>query len=195
VKERWALHGPRCWSGLCCEPPVRTLHRFRRTNPCGLRSTSRSPAGRNARQSEHKTHSEEIKKEIPLGGAWHVDDLSARTSAPLAAGAPVGYVRSDDVNALVHRGADGHIYEIALPLGGADWHIEDLSGRTDAPLAAGDPVGYVRSDNVNAVVYRGADDHIYEIALPLGGADWHVEDLSGRTDTPLAAGDPVVARH
>ena len=42
---------------------------------------------------------------------------------------------------------------------------------------ASDPAAYVRSDSVNAVVYRAIDSHIHEISLALGGTAWHTGDL------------------
>src|SRR5262249_5573931 len=110
---------------------------------------------------------------------------------PATAGNPAVYVRSDGVNSVVYRGIDGHIHEIYLPFGAAAWHVGDLSALTGAPAAAGEPAAYVRSDDVNYVVYRGIDGHIHEIYLPFGATAWHVGDLSVLTGAPAAAGDPT----
>jgi hypothetical protein len=128
---------------------------------------------------------------LPLGGAkWLPSDLTKLSSAPGAAGDPFGYVRSDQVNAVVYRGTDNHIHELALPRGGTKWLPSDLTKLSSAPAAAGDPFGYVRSDQVNAVVYRGTDNHIHELALPRGGTKWLPSDLTALSKSPAAAGDP-----
>ena len=124
------------------------------------------------------------------GTAWHFADLTSLTGAPSAAGDPAAYVRSDHVNAVVFRGfVDNHIHEIWLPLGGAAWGTSDLSALSGAPSAFGDPAAYVRSDRVNAVVFRGAvDSDIHEIWLPLGGTAWRTSDLSALTGLSWGAG-------
>jgi hypothetical protein len=96
--------------------------------------------------------------------------------APNAAGNPAGYRRSDNVNAVVYRGSNGHIYE--LYLGATGWSFGDLSVSAGAPNAAGNPAGYRRSDNVNAVVYRGSNGHIYELYLVPGAPGWSVGQIS-----------------
>ena len=52
-----------------------------------------------------------------------------------------------------------------LYLGAGSWHSADLSGGICAPAASGNPAGYVRSDGTDSVVYRGENNHIYELAL------------------------------
>jgi hypothetical protein len=132
---------------------------------------------------------------LPFGARrWSVGDLTVDSgNAPLAAGDPLAYVRSDSVNAVVYRGTDNHIYEISLPKGAQSWSWGDLTVDSgNAKLAAGDPLAYVRSDSVNAVVYRGTDNHIYEISLAFGAQFWNWGDLtvaSGGGLTP-AAGNP-----
>jgi hypothetical protein len=66
----------------------------------------------------------------------------------------------------------------------SSWHVGDLSWNTGAPAAAGDPVGYVRSDGVNSVVYRDFYNHVHELYLK--GGSWHVGDLSAKTGAPPA---------
>ena len=123
---------------------------------------------------------------LPLGGIWEVGDLSALTGAPPAAGDPSGYVRSDNVNSVLYRGIDNHIHELYLPLGGGSWLSADLSALSGAPPADGDPAAYRRSDNVNSVLYRGLDNQIHELYLPLGGGSWRTGDLSALTGAPPA---------
>ena len=82
-------------------------------------------------------------------------------------GAPWGYVRSDNVNAVSYLSQDQHVHELSETSDGV-WVDSDLSlPPVNAPMAsvdATDAIGYVRTDGNNAVVFKGTDDHIYEIA-------------------------------
>lgn len=96
---------------------------------------------------------------------------------------------------MVYRGADRQIYEIHLPPSGGTWTWGSPSGLAQAPLAKGNPSGFGRWDGVTSIVYRGMDDHIHELYLPLPaqspGATWTHGDLTSLTAAPLANGDPV----
>ncbi len=52
-----------------------------------------------------------------------------------------------------------------------------------------------RWDGVTSIVYRGMDDHIHELYLPLPAQSpsttWTHGDLTSLTAAPLADGDPV----
>lgn len=130
------------------------------------------------------------------GGAnWQVGDLAALTGAPLAAGDPAGFVRGDWYSAVIYRGADRQIYELHLPPSGGEWGWGSPSALAQAPLAKGNPSGFARWDSVTSIVYRGMDDHIHELYLPLPaqvpGAAWKTGDLTLLTMAPRADGDPV----
>jgi hypothetical protein len=122
---------------------------------------------------------------------WLAADLTALASAPvLAAGKPSPYRRLDGVNAVIYRGQqDLHVHE--LTQSGAAWIDSDLTVAAGAATSsAGDPVGYVRGDGVNAVIYRSADGHIREIAWV--GTRWLASDLmvaAATSDT--AVGNPA----
>ncbi|AUX45860.1 uncharacterized protein SOCE26_073560 [Sorangium cellulosum] len=131
-------------------------------------------------------------RELALtGSGWQAGDLSAGTGAPAAASDPVAYIRHDGVNAVVYRSGDNHIRELTLDTAaGTPWQKWDLTAGTGAPLAAGTPFAYIRSDGVSAVVYRSSgDNHIRELALTSSG--WQHWDLSAGTGAPAAASDPV----
>jgi len=140
---------------------------------------------------------------LPLGQGWNYGDLTAQTGAPLAdrgreayyAGQPAAYIRSDEVNSVVYRGSNKHIYELYLPLGAPSWKYGDLTAQTGAPLAKWGPVAYRRSDRVNAVVYVGADNHIYELYLPFGAPGWKYGDLTAQTGAPLAGSHALPAAY
>ena len=126
---------------------------------------------------------------------WQYGDLSGHVGAPDALGDPAGYARSDGTNSVVYRGTNNHIYE--LYLSGGTWlfgdlsgNARDLSGNVGAPDALGDPAGYARSDGTNSVVYRGANNHIYELYLS-GDPPWKYGDLCLISGAPDALGDPA----
>jgi hypothetical protein len=136
---------------------------------------------------------------LPLGASqWQLGSLTGLARASVgAAGRPACYVRSDNVNAVVYRGIDNHIYELWLPDGSVTWRIQDLTATAEAPYAAGNPAAYVRHDRVNSVVYRGQDDHVYELFLP-SGADpvfgffpWNFGDLSAIVGGFITPGNPA----
>ena len=139
----------------------------------------------------HLDSANHIKELFLIGPSWGHGDLTASAGAPAAAGNPAAYVRSDQVNSVVFRGADGHIRELFLLFGSGAWGVSDLTAITGAPAASGDPSGYVRSDGVNAVVYRSNNGHIQELSIALGSGHWGAGDLTALAGAPLAAGDPV----
>ena len=58
--------------------------------------------------------------------------------------------------------------------------VRSIRGRralAGAPAAAGDPFGYATPDGTARVVYRGSDNHIRELFLPVGSG-WATGDLS-----------------
>jgi len=78
------------------------------------------------------------------------------------------------------------------------WNLNDLTTAAGAPVAVGDPAGYMFAvQNTQHVVYRGTDNHIHELYNDAGG--WHHNDLTTAAyqtlpsyyGIPLAAGDPV----
>jgi hypothetical protein len=97
-------------------------------------------------------------------GDWNVNDLTAATNAPAAAGDPNGYVfTANGVSGMhvVYRGADNDIHELYWLNG--DWNVNDLTAATNAPAAAGDPNGYMFTANGVSgmhVVYPSANGHI-----------------------------------
>jgi hypothetical protein len=89
--------------------------------------------------------------------------LTTITGSTAAGGNPLGYVRGDGTAAVVYRGTDNHVHELALQ--GSSWSHYDLTTLAGAPSTSDNARGYVRSDMVTAVVYRGANGHVYELAL------------------------------
>jgi len=128
----------------------------------------------------------------PTSGGWSVNDLSAATGAPAAAGDPDGFTFTANGTSgmhVVYRGADDDIHELYWQNGA--WGVNDLTAATNAPAAAGDPNGFVFTANETSgmhVVYRGADDDIHELYWQNGA--WGVNNLTAATNAPAAAGDP-----
>jgi hypothetical protein len=133
-----------------------------------------------------------------VSSQWSLGDLnSAAGSTVLATSEVSAYVRSDGASAVVFRGNDQHVRELALgPIGGG-WSaamLTDCGGGlcTPSTLVAGGsrPAAYVRSDRVSAVVYRSMDNHIRELSRNDNGS-WSKADLTAITGAPAAAGDPI----
>src|SRR5262249_54147020 len=121
-------------------------------------------------------------EELRLNGStWNAGDLSAITGAVAAVGNPAGYTRSDGFNAVLFRGSNNHVYELGLPAGSSQWQVGDLTAITGAPVAASDPVGYVRADATNAVLFVSSDGHVRELSLPMGSSSWSAGDLTAIT--------------
>jgi hypothetical protein len=129
-------------------------------------------------------------REMKLTNGWSSDDLTSLTNAPNAIGTPRPYSRSDGYSAVVYRSSDGHIRELCLSAESTRWSLGDLTALTNAPNADSDPVAYVRRDGWNAVIYRGKDNHIYELGLAPGTNNWQMGDLSSITGAPAATGTP-----
>ena len=129
----------------------------------------------------------------PGASGWHTADLSFLTGGePGLAGVPFGWIRADNVNSVIYLGTDGNLYETSLRLGGS-WSTVNL---TDAELwpipanePASEPTAYVRSDGVSAILFRGPDNHIYEMSLKAGG-NWITTDLMYWAGAVNAASDP-----
>jgi hypothetical protein len=126
-----------------------------------------------------------------VGNSWLAFDLTAAAGGPPASGAPVAYVRSDGVSTVVYRSTTGRIIELKLGSGGS-WLSTDLTTLCGSSVtASSDPSAFVRSDNINSIVFR-AGTHIWEFYQPLGGT-WGCGVPSAATSTvpPPAASKPA----
>jgi hypothetical protein len=132
------------------------------------------------------------------GSGWQRNDLFQGWFCNWCRGAvtadsnPMGYVRNDNINAVVYAGTDHNIYELSRQSG--KWYPGNLSTNRSpvAPPAApsASPWGYVKYEKISAVVYRGSDYKIYELSLANDG--WHWQNLFYWTPNPVPpATDPV----
>ena len=118
------------------------------------------------------------------------DNLSGTAQTPNAEGDPMGYYLADtDTHQVFYRGEDGHIYELwwvgDAPVSG--WNLTASAG---APTAKGDPFGlYVSQTNTKHVVYRGANDRVYDLSWTPGGGNPSLTDLCEYAMAPAAKGD------
>lgn len=138
---------------------------------------------------------------------WHAEDLWAASGAPAAALSTddlTAYVRSDGVSSVVYRSTpDNHLRELTLTVTpiringvvvtvARSWSAWDLTAQTGAPVSTGRPTAYVRSDNINSVVYLDAGGHLRELTLDaLHGGAWQAWDFYSLTGTAAATGDPA----
>jgi hypothetical protein len=135
---------------------------------------------------------EEDIHELRLQGSWLHTDLTQLVNniplAPLAIGAPFGYVTPDGTARVVYIGNDFHVHELHLQGG---WIPADLSALTaDQTPGEGNVFAYVTPDGVPRVLYRGDDSNIHELRLQ---GSWIGADLSNfLLDPPaiLAGGNP-----
>src|SRR5262249_2782170 len=85
------------------------------------------------------------------------------------------------------RGQDSHIHELWWEAPG-NQHL-DLTALTGAPLASGDPSGYVfGSQDTEHVNFCGIDGHIHELWWRYADG-WHHNDLTAATGGPRADQD------
>jgi hypothetical protein len=125
-----------------------------------------------------------IRELAQTGNVWSGYDLTQTTGAPLASGSPAAYLRSDGASVVLYRDTANHIRELSLGRGATTWFQTDLTTLVGAPTALTDPVGYVRGDNVSAVVFQAATGHVWELSL--AGTTWSKGDLTALTAAPLA---------
>lgn len=121
------------------------------------------------------------------GGAWHKTDLMTSAAAWNPApgvtwSSPTPYVRQGGVWAVVYIATTGHVWELSHSPGQNGWAAADLTVLSGSAVNAdyatyNELSAYVRSDNVNAVLFRGTNNHLYEISLGTSGG-WNLADLN-----------------
>jgi hypothetical protein len=121
-------------------------------------------------------------------------NLTWTISAPRAAGEPSAFVNGSNTNIVVYRGVNQRIMSVYWSDGPSG--LDDLSGFAGTAAAVGDPFAYYTPhDNVQQIVYLGADGHIWELYwqgdAPVTG--WDLSALAGGprpVGTPAAYYDP-----
>jgi hypothetical protein len=125
--------------------------------------------------------------------AIHFGKPSSRT------GDPIAYDRAPypGYDSVVKHAVGGDVHELYFAQGMPQWQVGDLSADAHVPTSTpGNPVMtgrasvYVRSDGINAVLYRTTDGEIRELSL--SGGTWTTRDLSGYAAPGFtASGDPA----
>jgi hypothetical protein len=129
-------------------------------------------------------------------GPASFEDISGAAGTPLAVGTPSAYYSArNDTHQITYRTSDGRLYEL--------WWVGiervsgyDLSARSRAPMAAGDPVAYYNAaTDTKHVIYRSDNNHLNEIRWVPGGVPSHidltVEATNAGFNVPPAAGSPA----
>lgn len=124
------------------------------------------------------------------GAAFGTSNLTQLAhNATRAAGDPQPYIATTDgLLVALYRGTDGHVHSLYWSTG-AVGH-DALSRTAGAPLAAGNPRGYVAKDGTNVVIYRSRGRHLRSLWWT-GTNPPGTEDLTIPSGAPLAAGDPA----
>jgi hypothetical protein len=131
---------------------------------------------------------------VPGSGSWTLIDLTVASGAQVTAqfGAAVGYPKSDIFGAVTYEGSDSHIHELERRVYQTAWYWTDVdvSGPIGAPNGNW-PIGYVRPDGLNVIVYHG-DNDVYELAWDASTWTWTYGDLSAAVGAPaISTFDPV----
>lgn len=127
---------------------------------------------------------------LPGATRWTNVDVTAQTGAPATWSDPIGFVRADGQNSIVYRSADGHIRELRQGFASPAYVHHDLTQLAGATPAVGQPRPYTRSDGVSAVVYRGANNEIHELANINNG--WVFTNISSQVSLPtMGSTDPI----
>jgi hypothetical protein len=125
---------------------------------CALRSNSLQHVG-------YRGVDGHIHELLWLNGVWRHNDLHTMVvgAGPAAAGslAVYGFDYQQTLH-FVYTGTDGYIREFWFS--GQDWHLNDLSIDTTAPLALSTPSGYVFDQQKSQhIMYTDTDHHIIEL--------------------------------
>jgi hypothetical protein len=120
---------------------------------------------------------------------WFVSDLYARGTGPvgLATGEASASARPDGVETVFYRTIDNQV--AALTSRGDGWEFYPLSDFAKGSDTKGDPVGYVRADGSQDVVYRGIDDHVWVLYLPKDDTWYSYDFTGGSLQAPSARSD------
>lgn len=126
---------------------------------------------------------------VRVGDSWQWADLTALTGVPVnpSSRVPLSAYSWEAGNSkqVTYLGTDDHIYELFVR-GGGSWQWADLTALTNAPtpLWNSAPFGFAwETGNSKQVIYRGSDDHIYEMFVTKGDK-WKFADLTKLTGAP-----------
>jgi len=115
---------------------------------------------------------------------WLTANISADAGAGTAASDTTDFIFGDQV--MNYRGSDNHVHQLYLSSG--HWLQADLTSLSGgAPLATGDPFGYLTVSEL--IVYNSTNGDINQLYRV--NSQWKHADLSLSAGAPPSAGDPV----
>jgi hypothetical protein len=116
--------------------------------------------------------------------------ISTRTDSD-----PVGFLDSNNMHHVIFRSKNGELHEMFSAVGGGPVGYGNMTRAARAnpasmspPAAVGNPSAYVNAYGTNIIIFRGDDGHIWSLYWDHSGV--FAEDISGFTNSPVAAGDP-----
>lgn len=126
------------------------------------------------------------------GTRWTHWDLTAAAGAPTGAaqqpsGSVHAFARPDGVTAVLYASDDGRVRQLRL---GTDrsWRSQTLTSSGNPKAHGHGLTGYIRTDGVVAIVYRGKDKHLYELTRDANGEFDVLHDLTAITGAAPAEG-------
>jgi hypothetical protein len=128
---------------------------------------------------------------LPGSWSWSIGDLTVATGSSVTAnvGAASAYLRTDIVGAVTYADYANHIREMDLR-GAYSWSETDVSGSIGAPTG-NQPIGYVRPDGWNVIVYKSGGN-VIELYWNPSTQVWNWGNLSAATGAPaVSTFDPI----
>jgi len=114
--------------------------------------------------------------EINLDGtSWSARNLSGPLGAPGGSN-PFGFQTSNGYDDVIYVSTAGDIWELGTQ-DGANWFKFNVTASVAARRALGAARPYLRSDGVNAIVYRDDLNHVSELSFATGDTSWTKRDL------------------
>jgi hypothetical protein len=102
-----------------------------------------------------------------------------------------GFLRNDGVEAIVYKGVTSgpHVVVEAEQTIGEKSQVYQVS----SVPAANTPWGYLRSDNVNTIMYMSADGHVHEVTQRGTSGPWSDADFTAHFGLPAASSETIFA--
>ncbi len=148
---------------------------------------------------DNQIHELWFKHGLIQSGKWEHSAIGQKAKAPIADSDPSAFAwEKDKTQHVVYRGPDNQIHELWLQHGHiqyGEWQYNPIGQRASAPRAAGNPFGYTwEYDGTVHVVFRGADNWVYELWLRHGmvfTGEWACNPIAESCGAPQASSDPV----
>jgi len=127
----------------------------------------------------------------PGAANWVDNDLTAMANGTAAASGSAldGYWGSDSSQHVNFISLDGHVHELYIHPGAANWVDNDLTAMANGTAAASGSAldGYWGSDSSQHVNFISLDGHVHELYTHPGAANWVDNDLTATANGTAAA--------